>query len=349
MNPLASLPAQLVGDAELCQALEQALSGHFGRRRQIAALDRRASPYSSSFALEELDVRLSDGTYLPLMFKNVSSTAVLERARGAKPAFLYQPMREIETYRTILARESLGTPTFYGAVVEPHLGRHWLFIERAPGVPLWQVGDLDLWRHVARWLAVLHAVRIVEQDSARPDAQAPYLLRYDGDFYRRWLHRARAVAKHRPLPGGRKARHDLARLLDRYERIVDRLRELPRTFIHGELYASNVVVQETDPVRVCPVDWEMAAIGPGLIDLAALTSGQWRDEERRDLALAYSSELLAGTGARVEQDVFINDLDCCRLHLAVQWLGWSPDWSPPPEQTQDWLAEGIRVADRVSV
>jgi len=190
---------------------------------------------------------------------------------------------------------------------------------------------------------------MVEYNSARANAQATHLLRYDGDFYRGWLHRAQAVAKHRPPAPGPKAQRDLVRLLEQYERIVDRLLELPRTFIHGELYASNIVVHEADPVRVCPVDWEMAAIGPGLIDLAALTSGHWRDQERRDLALAYSSALLASTGGRVEQDVFFNDLDCCRLHLAVQWLGWSADWTPPPEHTQDWLTEGMRAADRVRV
>lgn len=348
MSPRARTDAPLVGDAELRQALEQTLNGHVGRRRQIAALDRRASPYGSSFALEELDVHLSDGTRLELMFKNVSPTALLERARGAKPAFLYHPMREIETYRTILARESLGTPTFHGAVVEPHLGRYWLFIEKAPGAPLWQVGDFDVWRRVARWLAELHA-RMEDHASVRANAQAAHVLRYDGDFYRGWLDRAQAVAKQRSHAAGRKAGRDLARLLERYERIVDRLLELPTTFIHGELYASNIMVQEADPVRVCPVDWEMAAIGPGLIDLAALTSGQWSEEERRDLALAYASALPTGTGGRVEQDDFLNDLDCCRLHLAVQWLGWSADWTPPPEHTQDWLTEGMRAADTVRV
>jgi thiamine kinase-like enzyme len=137
-------------------------------------------------------------------------------------------------------------------------------------------------------------------------------------------------------------------MLERYERIIDRLIALPTTFIHGELYASNILVQEADPVRVCPVDWEMAAIGPGLIDLAALTAGQWSEEERRDLSLAYSSAQVPGTGAQPVQETLFDDLNCCRLHLAVQWLGWSADWTPPPSQTQDWLGEAMWVAERVS-
>jgi hypothetical protein len=27
------------------------------------------------------------------------------------------------------------------------------------------------------------------------------------------------------------------------------------------------------------------------------------------------------------------------LQLAVQWLGWSGQWSPPLEHRQDWFAE----------
>ena len=45
---------------------------------------------------------------------------------------------------------------------------------------------------------------------------------------------------------------------------MDRLVRLPRTLIHGELYPSNVIVgRGHHRERVCPVDWEMAALGPG--------------------------------------------------------------------------------------
>src|SRR5207244_7203663 len=84
----------------------------------------------------------------------------------------------------------------------------------------------------------------------------------------------------------------------RYSQVVERLLTLPLTLIHGEFYPSNILVHEIetcrsrltgDTVRVCPVDWEMAAVGPGLIDLAALTAGAWTDEEKTALALAYQT------------------------------------------------------------
>jgi len=124
---------------------------------------------------------------------------------------------------------------------------------------------------------------------------------------------------------------------------------MPVTFIHGEYYASNILVPETaGKIRICPVDWEMAALGPGLMDLAALTAGKWRDEERDLIALAYC-QAVPENEKRAAQDEFLTDLDFCRLHLSLQWLGWSPDWKPPPEHSQDWLTEAIRLADKLGL
>ena len=39
----------------------------------------------------------------------------------------------------------------------------------------------------------------------------------------------------------------------------------------------------------------------------------------------------------------------CQLHLAVQWLGWAAEWSPPEPQAQDWLREALRLAERLGL
>ena len=36
-------------------------------------------------------------------------------------------------------------------------------------------------------------------------------------------------------------------------------------------------------------------------------------------------------------------------HLALQWLGWSTDWTPPPAQAYDWLAEVREAAERLEL
>lgn len=336
---------QAVANAELCKALEHALSQHFGVVRSIAKLERRPSPYRTSFALEELDLLLDDGTRLRLMFKDLGSQGLLAGAREAKPAFLYNPLREIETYRAILAPSRLGEAFCYGAVVEPQIGRYWLFLEKVPGVELYQVGEFATWQQVARWLAGMHG-RFAED--VKSLTRATPLLRYDGDFYRLWMRRAQGFLRQGDSLESKDVRRRFERLAGRYDQVVERLVALPVTFIHGEFYPSNVLIQNTAAeLRVCPVDWEMAAVGPGLIDLAALTTGRWTEDKRIALAIAYRAELAPNGGWPPASEAFLAALDFCHLHLAVQWLGWAPDWSPPPEHAYNWLREALRLADKV--
>src|SRR5438046_2832899 len=87
----ASSPVRRPGTAELREGIEQSLAHHFGGRRRITEIKRRLSPYRSSFNLEEIDVRLDDGTRVPIIFKDLSRQAMLKAARAARPEFLYQP------------------------------------------------------------------------------------------------------------------------------------------------------------------------------------------------------------------------------------------------------------------
>jgi hypothetical protein len=346
MQP-AGAPREPIVTAELSAALEEAMSRCSGTQRRVTGLERGPSLYCTSYAIEELVVHLDDDTSLRLLYKDLSRHALLEAARQAKPTFLYDPLREIETYRAILGSNRLSTPICYGAIVDPSAERYGLFLEKVPGIELYQVGDFATWQQVAAWLAFMHARFAGETGRL---ARAAPLLRYDGDFYRRWADRARASLGRSGLRLSRDARRGMEQLFENYDRVIGQLVALPMTFIHGEFYASNVLVQEEGKdLRVCPVDWEMAAVGPGLIDLAALTSGGWTADERKALALAYHSALVPRENWPPASDAFLAALDYCRLHLAVQWLGWSTGWSPPPEHTQDWLGEALGLAEKLGL
>jgi hypothetical protein len=347
----AGVPGGRIGTAALHAALEEALGRRWGQRRRVVRLERRPSIYSTSFAIEELDVRLDDDTSFRLLYKDLSRHALLEDARHAKPTFLYDPLREIETYRSILGPNRLGTPICYGAIVEPRAERYGLLLEKVPGVELYQVGDLATWRRVAEWLAVVHA-RFARQSEAL--ARVAPLLRHNAGYYRLWADRARATLGRAGPRLSRDERRGTEQLFGKYDRVVERLVALPVTFVHGEFYASNVLVHEHaygegEGLRVCPVDWEMAALGPGLVDLAALTAGGWTAGEKEELALAYCAALVSHETPPTPPDAFLVALDYCRLHLAVQWLGWSQDWTPPPEHAQDWLGEALGLAEKLGV
>ena len=273
----------------------------------VVDVRRRPYPYRTSHHLEQLEVELAGGSRRLLLLKHVRRSKLSAKARRAKPQFLHDPRREAEAYR-LLEPAGLGVPACYGA------NDDWLLIEQVPGVELWQLGEIEPWARAAAWLRRLHdrfAVNLPESD---------HLLKYDAAHFRLWPERA---ARLHP---------ELAPVVVGYERIVRLLTDVAPTFVHGEFYASNVLVTSD---RVAPVDWEMAGIGPGVVDLAALATG-WAGEGR--------SEILDAYGAVAEEL-----LDAARLHLALQWLGWSDSWTAPPEHSHDWLGEALLTARRLGL
>jgi hypothetical protein len=93
----------------------------------------------------------------------------------------------------------------------------------------------------------------------------------------------------------------------------------------------------------------MAAMGPELVDLAALTAGVWTEQERAALALPYYEVLPRDGSWQPSQKDFMTALDCCRMHLSFQWLGWSQHWTPPEKRAYDWLSEALRAAERLKL
>jgi aminoglycoside phosphotransferase (APT) family kinase protein len=300
--------------------------------RSITSLSRRPYPYATSFALEELRVGFDDGGDETVILKDLSWARLLEDARRSKPAFLYDPRREVETHLRLLAPLGVG-PRCYGAVVDSAVPRYWLLLERVQGVELWQVGEPEVWEGVAAWLASFHARASDRLGHVRK--ANPFLLDLNPDWFRSWCERARSA-----LRDSDDARAPaLRRALVHYGRVVDALALLPTTFVHGELYPSNVLVaSDAETLRVCPVDWEMAATGPGLIDLAAMVGG-WDPIARARFLSTYASAL-GDANAPTS-----TDLDRCRLHLALQWLGWSRTWQPPAEHAHDWIGEAVELAE----
>ena len=337
----------IVDDTELHCALESELCHFFGRKVEITKLDRRISEYCSSFIIEELDVTLGDGTELELIFKDLSKAALLTNAGQVKPSFIYNPLREVDTYRHVLSQHQLGTPMCYGAFVDPEERLYWLFLERVPPVLLWQMGDLDFWNETARWLAGMHSY-LVRETEIRESQHIAHLIKYDERFYRRWIDRAVEFIREGDTSAGREAVAAIEWLAARYDRVIDRLLSLPVTVIHGEFFASNILLDVgADYFRICPVDWEMAAVAPGRVDLAGLTSGSWTTTQKNTMARAYYDALPDSSPVKCGWRQFLIDLEYCRLHQAVQWLGWAPGWTPPPEHAQNWLKEALRCAKRL--
>jgi hypothetical protein len=80
-----------------------------------------------------------------------------------------------------------------------------------------------------------------------------------------------------------------------------------------------------------------------MLDLAALTTGL-PEAEASLLFGAYVGEL-----PETPQEDPAELLECCRLHLAIQWLGTSEHWTPPIEHAHDWAADALAAAERLEL
>lgn len=325
-------------DEDLRRCLERALAETGGGSPTVAELVRIPFAYETSFAIDELRVRLSDGRDLDLIVKDVGAAGLSAPAAAAKPARALDPRREIAVYRSLLPGTDVSAPHFYGAAEDEQSGRAWLFLERVPGEVLADVGDPAAWQAAAVWAAKLGGAVATHRDPALD----PLLLDRDRGWHEHWIAAAAAACESSD-------RNELASRLRRSAAaLLDRLDDLPRAFVHGELYASNVIVQQEvgEPVQVKPVDWEMAGTGPFALDLAALITG-WAGEERRAMCDAFRGAL--PDEHAISPDDLLDAVALCELALALQWLGWASDWLPPAEHRRDWPAEAARLLEETGL
>lgn len=284
------------------------------------------SAYSTSFPIDDVEVDLPDGRCLRLMLKDLHWDALIGDARTAKPRWLYDPARETGVYRVMLPQGPAGPPVLVAASTGDDTDG-FLLLEKVAGRELFQCGDIEDWQAAARWFRSLHDTFAGRAADVASHGAVP-LLMHDANWYADWLRRALTFVSDPRLQW----------IAARYGDVVDRLVAQPRTFIHGEAYASNVLVAAG---RIAAIDWEMAAVGPAFVDLAALTTGKgWLDGDRLAITRAY----LGHEPAAQE----LADLDACRLSLAVQWLGWANGWTPPSEHAHDWLTEAVDVCERLT-
>jgi len=296
--------------------------------RAIRAISSRRYPYASSFRLDELTVEMDDGERVLLIRKDFARSEMLADARMHRPTSMEDPSREIETYRRILVGAGIG-PRCLVTVADPTAAQFWLITEKVRGVELWQVGDLGVWEDVLRWLAAFHA--------AYADHEAQLLLDHPGlpvlnaAWFGEWTSRAMSALETSSIDRSGRLRRALTGI-----DLAAELGALPRTFVHGEFYSSNVIVGDSpEGTTVHPVDWETAALGTGLLDVAAITSG-WDPCTERQLVSAYGA--LAGR----ERDLLLT-----RLHLALRWICWSARASAPAGDLQKWVDDALDLAARL--
>jgi aminoglycoside phosphotransferase (APT) family kinase protein len=271
-----------------------------GVARVLGVVHREPNVYRSTFPSEIATCRFDDGVERRLFIK-----AYVPDIHDGFGYWRGGPY-EARVYDDALARLGAGTPQLFGSWSDPATGQTFLALEYVAGLRLDRSPPERL-VDAARWLGAFHRAGL-------PIAVThPSMRRYDETFFRGWSARARAS-----LRVLRPAARWVDRLVERFDdELVPRLLISAPAFIHGELYPENVIVAGG---RICVVDWQSAAIGPGVIDVASLTEGHWPPLQAQEAVEAY-------VRARASEDDADIDaaLEAARLYWAMRWLGGEPE------------------------
>lgn len=269
----------------------------------------------SSFRLDAVRVDLGDGSRLELVRKSTSIVTVAAAHRAAKPMWRHHPTREAWCYEHLLGPLDAGTARCFGVDDT----RRWLLLESVDGHPLAETADPSAWDGAVRWLAGFHG-------AAPTEGPSNPLRRLDADATERsWVGTLAACDWSRV--------GQLTSFRPAVERATAVLADDETVLVHGEWFPTNILI---DPAtdRVCPVDWELAALGPAATDLASFTAG-WPPPRARAYVDAYLDA--AGRDDRSDRARFHRSWAAARVVGALHQLGGSV--RPPLERSHDWWSE----------
>jgi aminoglycoside phosphotransferase (APT) family kinase protein len=263
----------------------------------------------------------------------VTSSGLVTRSFGKRLAPQDHPDkrrrdREPLVYRHLLAARGLPVVGFQDARWDPGSGSWGLVLEHIDDLDLRYQG-LEHWITAARRLGELHA----HFAARRPELErADFLLRLDGAYFEAWAARAVAAARAVSTGHGRAA----GRALHAHRDVVRAVLRAPPTLVHNDLAPKNVIAHTAaTPARICIVDWEMAGVGCGLLDLAHLAHGLGAPDATR-LRDAYASGLGCTAG---ELDGL---LAACGYLNAVYRLAHVCEWGIQAVEVRRWIADLAR-------
>jgi aminoglycoside phosphotransferase (APT) family kinase protein len=300
----------------LRQCLQRILPRVSNRRSAIAAIHCTPSETSKSYETHILTVQLADGRGFKVFLKNYG--AVHSRARfitRQEDEIAQMREREVRVYQGLLEDANLGTPKYYDKFWDDSREIYWLLLEYVDGTALRHL-ESNYWIAAAGWLGRMHGYFARHAPYL---SQLDFLIRHDTRFFS-----AKAEAALDGLSQVSPGLADrLAAIVDRYDQVVEAMVAHAPTLIHGSIRPSHILVSgESQLMRVCACDWERAAFGAPLYDLAYLTDGF--KAPTLDLMFDSYRQAAMSFGMYVpQQEEMRYVVSCFRLHRIVNSLAKS--------------------------
>lgn len=325
---------ELVGrdPAELTTAIQAMLSDVLQRSVMVGGLSRSPSPFASRVPAEVVTAELAEGMTYRLFLKSPGNEEADHPDKQRRD-------RELLVYADLFADRELPVPRWLGGGWNPRIRRHDLYLEHIDDWDLRYQG-LEYWYLSAGCLGDLH--RAFAQ--AREDLLArDYLLRLDADYFNAWAHRALAAVRWQSARLGR--RHE--RVVGAFRRGAELLAVQPPTLVHNDLSPKNVLADRSArPARICFVDWEMAGIGCGLLDLAHLKYGLQPPEEA-ELCASYYEAVRGADVLPGKEKELMAVLAACEIHETNVRLWCSARWSLPEDRLEEWISDTEAALGRI--
>lgn len=303
------MTSRLPDNASLKAGLESILEDQGLLEGELVILDRQKNTYTSTFPSDIVTCRIGSGPDFRLFFKYSADRE--NEAYGHRGGVGY----EAKVYGQLLDSLDISIAKLCGIYRSPVGNNTWLVLGYLEsGIRMTETVDPDAMAKAARWMGKFHALC----STRISDPALSFLNSYSPDYFRGWVSRAQQMVRQAGVDYGW-----LRTVCNRVDTVIGLLCSAPPTIIHGEYYPKNILLQDG---LIYPVDWESAAIGNGMIDLAMLTEG-WTPDVTLELVREYQQSRWPD-GAPHD---FNQVLSAARVYVQFRWLGDQqarlPEWA----------------------
>ncbi len=226
---------------------------------------------------------------------------VKELVGAGRPGLTNPGVREAGLYRSLALQLPMATP----ALIAADAAGSWLVLEAVEAAESSGEWDLPTFQEALALLARLHERfwDLADDLSAYPWLARPFSRDFEVHVYSAAQALGQVVRDEWPpqIAQSPQILGTIGQMIFQADQIVQPLRALPSTLLHGDFWAGNIVCDDTGDMVV--LDWQLAAIGPGVLDLVVMikttewaTGGLPAPAER--LAARYRREIAKLLGRR---------------------------------------------------